>query len=117
MLLVTASGGGMFNPKVEEYFEKPIKLKFPLDENQSWSYDIKGKKYNVKVLKKYKSIETPYGIFEDVVEVQEKINDAGFIAYKFYYYAKNIGLIKTEIAETGKGKREVFLYLKKWELS
>jgi hypothetical protein len=117
MLLVSAGGGGMFNSKVEQYSEKPIKLKIPLTENQSWSYDIKGKKYDAKVLKKHKSIETPYGVFDDVVEIQEKLNDAGFVAFKFYYYAKNVGLIKTEIADTEKGKRDVFLYLKKYKVS
>lgn len=117
MLLVTAGGGGMLNSKITEHFEKPIKLKFPLNENETWSYDIKGKKYNAKVLKKHKSIETPYGKFNDVIEIQEKHDDAGFVAFKFYFYAKNVGLIKSEISEKEKGKRDIFLYLKKYKLS
>lgn len=117
MLLITASANdGLFGHKMEEYFEKPIKFKFPLSVNQSWSYDIKGKKYEAKVLKKHKSVETPYGVFDNVVEIQEKLNDADFVAYKFYFYANNVGLIKTEIAKTEKGKRDVFLYLKKYKL-
>ncbi len=113
MLLISASQG-IYDDKLKEYFSKPIKLKIPLAVNQSWDYDLNGKKYECKVIKKHKSVITPYGTFKDIVEIQEKIIDGSFIAYKFNYYAKNIGLIKVEMSKRPESKREVIFYLKEF---
>ncbi|MFZ1290405.1 MAG: hypothetical protein WAR79_09950 [Melioribacteraceae bacterium] len=117
MLLITASANDSFGNEMEEYFEKPIILKFPLSLKQTWKYDLKGKKYKAKVIKKHNSIETPYGTFNDVVEIHIQVNDDGFIANKFEFYAFKIGLVKTETSDSEHGERRPFLYLEKYTLN
>lgn len=72
--------------------EKEIILKPPLQEATSWESNNKRK----EIIKTGMTLEVPAGKFYDVIKVASKSLHIENEITNYYYYAKNIGLVKEE---------------------
>ncbi|MFW5988286.1 MAG: hypothetical protein ACOCQA_02475 [bacterium] len=72
--------------------EKEIILKTPLQEGNSWESNDKRK----EIIKTGMTLELPAGKFYDVIKVESKLTNRENELTNYYYYAKNIGLVKEE---------------------
>lgn len=104
-LVIVGGGGGLFVNEPKSYKNSQVELQFPLKVGSEWDYtEDGGKKVFRKVLNWHDSLQTDFGSFNDVYEIQEKIIDGTFTVYRYLYYAYGIGLVKEEIDESGTGR-------------
>jgi hypothetical protein len=119
MLLHVGSYGGLFNEgKHDVFISCPIILKFPLKIGKSWNYKTDGnKEIFLTVLKKHSFINTVYGNYKDVYEIEHKTNDGGEIFYyKSIFYACGIGMVKEEAVDKENNTRFLLRVLKSYTI-
>lgn len=91
----------------EKIFDKPkLIIKNNISVGDSWEYLSEGELTKRK-LTGLKTVITPAGTFDNCIEIEETITAAGQSYFLKHYYAKDVGLVKSIIANSGETFEEL----------